>query len=172
MSSLTIRPETLADQDGVRAVITRAFGQPGEAVLVDALRAASALTISLVATLDRRVVGHIAFSPITIEPAPATAQTLLGLAPLAVDPDWQGQGIGSALVEAGLAACLELGAGLVVVLGHHDFYTRFGFETALPHGLTCDYEVPIEAFMVRELIPGTLAAIRGRVHYHAAFAGV
>lgn len=97
---------------------------------------------------------------------------ILGLAPMAVAPSHQRQGIGSALVRAGLERCRALGSGAVVVLGHPAYYPRFGFSPSVHFGIRSEYEVPEEAFMVLELQPGFLRGISGTVQYHAAFAKV
>ena len=97
---------------------------------------------------------------------------MMGLAPMAVAPARQRGGIGSALVRAGLERCREMGAAAVVVLGHPDFYPRFGFLPAARLGLSCEYDVPAEAFMAMELEPNGLRGAAGIVSYHPAFAGV
>lgn len=130
-----IRKEALADAAAVRAVHEAAFPGVDEANIVDALRDANELSISLVATLDDQVVGHIAFSPITVNDAPAG----LGLAPVAVRPDFQRCGIGSRLIEEGLRLCGASGAALVVVLGDPVYYSRFGFLPAAGLGLSDEY---------------------------------
>jgi len=97
---------------------------------------------------------------------------LLGLAPMAVEPDSQKQGIGGRLVREGLALCRTAGADGVVVLGHAEYYPRFGFATAQRFGLRCEYDVPADAFMAIELHHRSLVGVSGLVRYHAAFAGV
>lgn len=151
--ALAVRPETATDIPAVRAVVAAAFGQEAEARLVDALRAAGALAVSLVAELDGQVAGHIAFSPMVLEGA-ACPFPILGLAPLAVAPGRQRRGAGSLLVRQGLAACRAAGCGLVLVLGNPDYYCRFGFVPARPLGLECPYPAPDEAWMALELLPG------------------
>ena len=165
---ITIRAETLADRRAVRRVNELAFGGPGEAALVDALREEARPHISLVAVLDRRVVGHIFFSPITIESAESVSNAM-ALGPMAVLPERQGQGIGSQLVREGLKECRQAGQEVVFVLGHAHYYPRFGFAPASAQGLRCLYPVPDEVFMVAELRAGALAGRRGIVRYHPAF---
>lgn len=164
----SIRDERPEDAIAIRQVIECAFGQAGEADLVDALRRGDALTVSMVAEHDDKILGHIAFSPVTIHASDATHDAL-GLAPLAVLPDHQRRGIGAALARAGLEACRERGHRLVVVVGHPEYYQRLGFSTALQFGLECSIPVPVEAFMVAELSPGALAGLCGIVRYRPEF---
>lgn len=164
---MTLRPETAADRDAVHALNAAAFGQPDEAELVDRLREQATPYLALVAEEAGEIVGHIAFTPVTVD----GATDVLGLAPMAVRPDRQRDGIGSELVRAGLAACAEAGAAAVVVLGHPAYYPRFGFAPAHTFGLRDSYGAPPEAFMALELTPGALAEATGTVHYHDAFAG-
>ena len=138
---------------------------------MDTLRAQARPIVSLVAEDDPgQLAGHIMFSPVSLAGQGETV--LMGLAPMAVLPAQQNTGIGSALVEAGLEACSELGAGAVVVLGHPDFYPRFGFTPASGFGIDSEYDVPDEVFMAQELQPGGLSGLSGRVQYHAAFANI
>ncbi|MGF1630555.1 MAG: GNAT family N-acetyltransferase [Kiloniellaceae bacterium] len=163
-----IRGEVAADTPTIAAVVTEAFGQVSEAELIAALRAAGALNISLVAeTGEGSLVGHVAFSPVTVEGA--GADRLFGLAPLAVAGAWQGRGVGSALVEAGLALARALGGDLAVVLGEPAYYRRFGFRPAAGWGIAWEHVAPLEAFMALELRPGAGAAWRGRLRFHSAF---
>jgi putative acetyltransferase len=166
----SVRLETPDDWRAVREVNELAFGQPTEADLVDALRQAVRPFISLVATENNTVVGHISFSPITIGADPVPAG--MGLAPMAVVPERQNCGIGSQLVRAGLEECRRHGCDLIVVVGHPTYYPRFGFEPASRKGLTCEYPVPDEVFMVLELTPGAGRERAGLVRYHPAFAEV
>ena len=161
-----VRPETPGDKDGVFKVNAAAFGTEAEARLVDRLHNEADAVISLVAELDGNIVGHILFSPVTLA---GNAVFIQGLAPMAVRPGCQNNGVGSALVHAGLEACKAQGAGAVVVLGHPNYYPRFGFVPASRFGLSSEYEVPDEVFMVLELEPGYLAGINGKVSYHPAF---
>lgn len=170
--TLTARGEQANDLPSIREVNTLAFGQADEADLVDALRGEVEPFISLVAERDGRVVGHILFTPVTIESADGSKSTAMGLGPMAVLPECQRQGIGSALVRAGLEACERQGEFVVFVLGHAEYYPRFGFEPARPKGLTCQWEVPDEAFMVVELTVRALAGRRGLVRYADAFSDV
>jgi len=165
-SEVSIRLEEPGDAAGIRETNELAFGAPFEARLVDALRG-SADSISLVATIDERVIGHILFTPITMHP-PATVR-IAGLAPMSVRPTYQRQGVGSRLVEAGLEECRKRGYAAVVLVGHPDYYPRFGFVPGHAKGLECEFPVPQEAFMVLELDAGALAGLTGLVRYRPEF---
>ena len=169
MENLTIRIETPTDIPGVRAVNEAAFETGAEAALVDALRENGKFVLSLVADIEGEIVGHILFTDIEMEPGGLEAR-MLGLAPMAVHPEWQGRGIGSALVRCGLEDCRELGYRGVVVLGHPTFYPRFGFIPASRHGISCIYEAPDEAFMVLTLGDDELR--KGRALYQPEFAEI
>ena len=166
---MTVRPETPADAAAVRRVTVAAFGQPDEADLVDRIRARAPGYLALVAEDGGEVVGHIAFSAVRVDGAPGLRA--VGLAPMAVAPERQRGGVGSALVEAGLAACRAAGVEAVVVLGHPAYYPRFGFAPARAFGLRDEYGAPPEAFMALELVPGALAEAAGTVRYDPALAG-
>lgn len=163
-----IREEQPGDRGAVREVNEGAFGQPAEAGLVEALHRECAVVVSLVAEIAGAVVGHILFSPVEVE-SPA-GKRLVGLAPMAVAPELQRQGIGSLLVRAGLERCGAAGFDGVVVVGHPEYYLRFGFVPARQFGLRCEYDVPSEVFMALELPGRSLAGASGLVRYHAAFA--
>lgn len=169
--ALTIRPESPEDIPGIHRVNELAFGRAGEADLVDALREEARPFLSLVAEQDGQVVGHICFTPVTIE-SDEGSFTALGLAPMAVLPGLQNEGIGSQLVRKGLEECRRIGHDVVVVLGHSEYYPRFGFLPASSRGLRCEYPVPDEVFMAVELSPDALAGRTGLVKYHPAFARV
>lgn len=175
---IIVRDESEADVPAVRQLNELAFGQPQEASLVEALRAAAHPHVSLVAVESGEVVGHIFFSPVSIEPEESVspkavnAPMSMGLAPMAVLPQHQRRGIGSQLVREGLQACRRLGCGVVVVLGHPEYYPRFGFVPASRKGLRCEYDVPDEVFMATELMPGALDGVRGLVKYHPEFGKV
>jgi putative acetyltransferase len=164
--SVSVRNETRADHRAIREVNTSAFGRPDEARLVDALRADAQPFVSLVAEDDGAVLGHIAFTPVTLV---AHTARLMGLAPMAVLPRFQRSGIGGALIRAGLERCKALGAGAVVVLGHAEYYPKFGFVPARRFALCCEYDAPPEAFMAVELLPGALRGLSGTIRYHNAF---
>lgn len=162
-----IRTEKPGDWPAVHALITAAFGTSTEADLVDDLRQQAHPIISLVAELDQTIVGHILFSPVTLSGHPDLQ--LMGLAPMAVAPVYQRQGVGSALVREGLVRCTDLGAGAAVVLGHPDYYPRFGFTPAVKFGIRCEFEAPHEAFMIVELKEAYLNGQWGTIHYNAVF---
>ena len=151
---MIIRNEQPGDASALHNVHCAAFPTDAEARLVDRLRANSHGPISLVAEIDGLVVGHILFSPVSIDGNPEVAGGL-GLAPVAVLPAWQRQGVGSRLIEAGLAACRKQGFRFVVVLGHVAYYPKFGFQKASLFGLDNEYGVDDE-FMVLQLQPGSL----------------
>jgi putative acetyltransferase len=135
-----------SEEHAIAALVTAAFGQPDEALLVDRLRAAGHLIVELVARDGDALVGHIAFSVVEIGTAHGDGRWW-ALAPLSVAPDRQRQGTGTALVRAGLAAAWRAGATLILVLGEPDYYARFGFLPADRLGLRCPYPVPPECFM-------------------------
>lgn len=164
---VTLREETPADVPGIDAVNRLAFGGEAEARIVARLREEEMVILSLVAvTDDGQVVGHLMFSRLPVEtengPLPAAA-----MAPLAVRPALQGQGIGTALVRQGLDMCRERGCAAVIVLGEPPYYTRFGFSAKLTAGLTAPFAG--EAFMGFELTPGALQGVKGTVTYPRLF---
>jgi putative acetyltransferase len=133
-----IREQVRADDAAVRLVIASAFNQNAEADLVEALIANGGVTLALVALQDDEIVGHILFSPLEII-TDGVVSTAQALAPLAVAPAMQGRGVGGALIKASLAQLQADGHALVFVWGHPDYYTRFGFHPAIPHGYTSVY---------------------------------
>lgn len=167
---LHIRAETEGDYPAIRDINTRAFERDDEARLVEAIRQSPAFVseLSLVALSERRLVGHILFSRVRIRTA-EQAVAALALAPLAVRPEWQRQGVGTALVWRGLEECRRFGHQIVVVVGHARYYPRFGFSPARPEGIEAPFSVPDRSFLVRALVPGALRGVRGTVEYPAAF---
>jgi len=165
---LTIRSEIPENIDSIRFVNEQAFGSKEEAEIVEKLRNRTALTISLIAVQKHEIVGHIAFSPVVIESGSSGFEAIT-LAPMSVLPAYQRQGIGGQLVRAGLEECRKIGHEIVVVLGHPTYYPRFGFIPATQKGITCEFEVPEEAFMVLELRDGALAGRGGLVKFQPEF---
>ena len=165
---IKIRPETKRDLAKIREINTAAFDTEAEANIVDNLRKSSIPVISLVAEVNGKVVGHILFSPATLSDNQPDVK-IAGLAPMAVLPEFQNQGIGTDLVKQGLKRCTANGYNAAVVLGHPDFYPRFGFEPAARFGIKCEYDVPHEAFMIKELKKSGLAGCKGTVQYHRLF---
>ncbi|MEG3955293.1 N-acetyltransferase [Microcoleus sp. herbarium2] len=165
---MDIRTEKPEDLEAVRSVNIAAFGRENEANLVDRLRGIGS-TFSFVAVQFDRIVGHISFSLVTVEGKCSKDLSILGLAPVAVLPNYQRQGIGTLLIREGLKECGRSGFQAVVVLGHPEFYSRFGFIPASRKSLGCEYEVPDEAFMVLELESGALQDCSGTVKYRSEF---
>ncbi len=167
MSQLQIRAEEPSDVESIGPLITRAFASAPhsdgtEATIVQRLRRAGALTLSLVAFQWETVVGHVAFSPVTVD---GQGLEWYGLGPVAVEPTLQRGGIGRALIEEGLARLRQMGAQGCVVLGEPEYYGRFGFA-ATPL-LTLD-GVPAEYF---QALPFADETPRGTVEYQPAFSG-
>ena len=164
---MQVRTEKEADRDAIYAINAAAFETLSEAGLVNALRERARPYVSLVAVADEELVGHIMFSPVSLSGHPSLK--LMGLGPMAVAPNHQRKGFGSALVRAGLEQCRQLAITAVVVLGHPQFYPRFGFSPSSRFNIDSEYGVPEEVFMALELIPGALKGRSGRVKYHPAF---
>ena len=159
---MIVRPASPADHAAIRAVVSAAFKQPDEADLVDRLRADGDALVELVAEDAGEVVGHILFSPMAADPQARIA----ALAPLAVAPARQRDGVGSALSRAGLAACRAAGVEAVIVLGHPAYYPRFGFSAQAARGVQAPFSGP--SFMALALTPGALETPR-TVRYAPAF---
>ncbi len=162
--TLIVRAETPADRDAIRAVHEVAFPTPQEADLVDALRVDDDLVLSLVAIEDGAIVGHIAFSRMTVKSDTGDSPAL-ALAPVAVIPEFQREGVGSTLIENGLQLLAKKGEALVFVLGEPDYYGRFGFSAKLASGFTSPF--PGRYFQLRRLTDD--APVSGSVHYAYAF---
>lgn len=146
MAKIEIRDEQPGEVAAIREVNRLVFPQDEEGRIVDAFRAHGAVTLSLVAIDDNVVVGRIMFSPVFVGAVQGA-----GLGPMGVTPSHQRQGIGSRLVEAGIERLRSLGCPFIVLVGHPAFYPRFGFRPAVHYRLTCEWEVPAEAFMVKFL---------------------
>lgn len=161
------RFETPQDEQAIGKINQEAFGGDIEANLIKALREGGFVEVSLVAEINKELVGHLLFSRITIQSAQRSIEAL-SLAPMAVRPKFQRQGIGSQLVEAGLKACRELNWEIVLVLGHPEFYPRFGFLPELAQTLESPFGGG-ESWMALELTPGALAGVEGTVIYSPPF---
>ena len=174
MSKIFIRQESPVEFPDIYNINRLAFGQKDESQLINRLRASDSYipNLSLVAIKDNEPIGHILFTHINIHDQDGEIHPSLALAPMAVHPDYQGQGIGSQLVYTGLAKAKELGHLSVIVLGHKDYYPKFGFQPADTWGIYCDYKVPREHFMALELVSGGLDGVSGRVEYDEAFGEV
>ena len=168
MDGITIRSEAddAQDRSAVHAINTAAFGRPDEANLVENLRNEGVVLASLIAELESLLIGHILFSRMAIETS-ARSIPAVALAPMAVLPEHQRKGIGGRLIRQGLDLLGQRGEEIVIVLGHPDYYPRFGFSTAKARGLESPF--PPEAFHALELRPGALQDVQGKVRYPAAF---
>ncbi len=162
-----IRREQAGDVFAIRNINDRAFGRPNEGAVIEQLRGASEGLLSLVAVAQGQVVGHVLFSPVHLEAEDGREWSGTGLAPLAVLPEWQRQGIGSELVYAGLASLRQTPCPFVVVLGHPEYYPRFGFEPASRHRIRCTWDVRGEAFMILVLDERSMRGASGLARYRA-----
>jgi len=163
---ILIRKDTPNDYEAIREVHCRAFGSDTEAQLVDQLRRDGCVVVSVVAVVDDCIEGHILFSDLPIETEQGVIHAA-ALAPLAVMPEYQNQGIGAKLMWSGLEGCKEAGRTVVVVVGHPKYYRRFGFSADLAKSLKAPFSG--EAFMAIELVPGALKGVSGTAKYPAAF---
>ncbi len=170
--TITIRAEeTASDRAGVALVNIRAFGRDNEARLVRAIRGSNYFIpeLSLVAVAGSAIVGHILFSAIHIQGDDGGEHRALALAPMAVDPGYQRNGIGGRLIDAGLARARALGHGAVIVLGHPEYYPRFGFQPAGLWHVRPPFSVPDDVFMAMELQEHALQGKAGVVEYPGVF---
>ncbi len=164
---MVIREALDSDLQAVLTINRMAFGQDDEAALVQSILSdpSAQPTLSLIALEDARPLGHVLFSRARLTGA-ASGQSAAILAPLAVVPDVQRQGIGGRLIESGLALLIDAGVGLVFVLGYPAYYRRHGFQPAARYGLVAPYPIPekdADAWMVQALRKGEIAAAGGRV---------
>jgi putative acetyltransferase len=163
------------DRVVVRRVLQQAFPSEDEADLVEALYADSSYMpdLDVVAELDGDIIGHVMFTRAYIEeslPGSIARRTpAVLLAPLSVRPDYQDSGVGSRLVREGLERARMIGEQIALVLGHPEYYPRFGFVQALPHGIRPPHDVPGEAWMVKELQSAALDGVIGTVNLGAPF---
>ncbi len=165
--NVIIRPEDPQDFPKIWTVNQSAFAGDSEANLVNDLRNSGYVELSLVAELDGEIVGHILFSRVTVATSQGSVKTL-SLAPMAVLPSHQRQGVGSKLVRTGVSLCSQRGCHLILVLGHPDFYPRFGFSAERARGIASPFGGG-EAWMALELVPGVLDAVEGRVEFSPPF---
>ena len=164
---IEIREEHPTDVTAIRDVNRRAFGQDQEGHIVDALRSNGAALLSLVATLKDQVVGHIMYSPLFVGDVTGS-----GLGPMAVLPELQRQGIGSNLVRTGNRKLKDAGCPFVVVVGHSSFYPRFGFKPASTYGISCEWNVPDNVFMLLVLDQAKMQGVSGLAKYRPEFSTV
>ncbi|HML05183.1 MAG TPA: N-acetyltransferase [Methanobacterium sp.] len=167
---MIIRHEKKSDYSTIYEINKLAFNGENESKLIQTLRKSENFNknLSLVAVNGEKIVGHILFTPITIE-TKEKSFLALALAPLAVHPEFQNQGIGSLLIKQGLNACKRLKYGIIIVIGHPKYYPRFGFIPAINKGLKVLFEVREEAFLVKENISGSLNGVEGTVKYPQPF---
>lgn len=166
MTEIRVREEAAADRSAIASIHRAAFGQEEEAMLVDRLREDGDALLSLVAEIDGRVVGHVLFSRMGIDSAGALVPAV-ALAPIGVRPEHQRRGIGGALIRRGLDSLRETEETTVIVVGDPGYYGRFGFAVDVVRDLAAPFRR--ESFMGLELAEGSLAGLRGRVVYPAAF---
>lgn len=167
-AQLTIRAAEPADRPTIHDLHVQAFGgRKDEGKLVDLLIDAGHAAPSLVAIHLGQIVGHVVFSPMTIDP-PREGFKVAGMGPVAVLPAQHGRGIGSHLIRAGIDACRQLGYDAIAVLGAPGYYVRFGFLPAMQYGLANEY-VQDEHFMILSLRDGALQTIPGLLRYAPAF---
>lgn len=164
---MEIREETGADIEAIRRVNRRAFAQDQEGNIVDALRSNGAALLSLVAIVDGELVGHIMYSPAVVGETTGAA-----LGPMAVLPEFQRQGIGSRVVEAGNQKLKDMGYPFIIVVGHAEFYPRFGFTPASKHNIRCEWDLPDEVFMMAVLDPLKMQGVSGLAKYRHEFSTV
>jgi putative acetyltransferase len=168
---IIIREERPEDREAIRRINEEAFGQPAEAEIVDKLREACKNLLSLVAVQGEEVVGHILFSQASINGEGTAFEVIgMGLAPMAVLPKCQGQGIGSLLIHNGIKMLRERGCPFIIVLGYPEYYPRFGFERASRYGIHSQWsEVPDEAFMILILNKTAMVGASGIARYRKEF---
>jgi len=167
---ITIRPEEPADVEVIHSIHKSAFPTEAEARLVDRLREERKIALSLIAEVEKGVVGHVAFSPVSVDPQ-SPAKRGLGLGPVAVQPEWQRKGIGEQLIIRGIEDCRRDGYSYMVVLGEPEYYGRFGFRRASMFGLGNEYGVD-DPFMALELNLGGLPKVPGVIKYVKVFSEV
>lgn len=169
---IIIRQEQASDYADVFEVISLAFCQKNEAHLVEALRKNKKVFVpdlSIVASIDNRIAGHILFTKIFIQNEEGKQHESLALAPVAVLPEFQKRGIGARLIHKGIQTAMEIGFNSVIVLGHEEYYPKFGFQPARKWNIKAPFEVASNAFMALELVRGGLSNTSGTVKYAEEF---
>ena len=169
MQPITVRPETAGDARAIDVVHISAFGGEAEAHLLSSLRESSAYNreLSLVAELGGRIVGHVLLTRVPLR-KDGEEKNVLALGPMSVVPSQSHRGIGSRLIQAGVSLAREKGYGSIVVLGHPEYYKRFGFESGKSLGVSCNLPAPEDALTVMEIVHGNLAG-GGHVEYPEPF---
>jgi putative acetyltransferase len=168
---IDIREERPEDIATIRRINIEAFGQPQEANLVAMLRTNGGILLSLVATYERRVAGHILYSPVTAGSGEKKIRGA-GLGPMAVLPEYRRRGVGGKLIEFGITRLKQSGCPFIVVLGHADYYPRFGFRPASDYWLKCEWSVPDNAFMALVLDESKIRDLSGLAKYRAEFSNI
>lgn len=165
---MSIRSEKKEDIERIWQINVEAFGTEVEANLVNSLRSSGVSSISLVCEQNNEVVGHILFTKVELM-GDNSGLRLMGLAPMAVIPEFQNKGIGSSLVEAGIELCISDDYDAIVVLGYPEYYGKFGFVPSVKYGIKSEFEVPDDVFMLLELKENSLKGRHGTIRYHEAF---
>jgi putative acetyltransferase len=169
--AVEIREERPDDVGAIRALNLAAFGRPQEGALIDALRTNGAISLSLVAAVEGRLVGQALYSPVSISLNGEEAVGA-GLGPMAVIPEHQRKGIGGDLIRAGIRILRTRGCPFIVVLGHPEYYPRFGFRPAAAQGIGCQWNVPQNAFMILTLDESRMKGGSGLAKYRPEFSQV
>ena len=168
---MNIRAEKKADIDGIWQVNADAFATTEEAELVNALRDSGVPYISLIYEKNSKLVGHILFTAVELV-ADTSGLKLMGLAPMAVSPKLQRSGIGTSLIKSGIQQCIDHGYDAIVVLGHPNYYPKFGFVPSVQYAITTEYDVAEDVFMALEIKAGALTGKKGTIKYHPVFGSV
>lgn len=167
---IKVRTEVAEDHNCITRVNDLAFEQDNESILITKLRDTNEFIpeLSLVAEVNNEVVGHILFYPVPVVDG-KTNHTSLSLAPMSVLPEYQNKGIGSELIKVGLEKARQLGYKNITVLGHPEYYPKFGFEKASKWNISAPFEYPDEALMAIELVENGMNNISGSLEFPAAY---